>query len=210
MKLNLPQTVRHLFVVDTAVITQSSKQQLIAQINDSLESIRNSARKYPNQTHRITLFSLDATGIKCTYNDVSIGDIISFQPKIALKHEVQLLDGVGAALGTWRALNKRSSAMDKYHVSIFTSGRDKGSKKYSMCTLKTIITSLRDSGWQFTMIGANPLLPHVAVHFGIESYYLCKPPYSTRERLFLINQLQRQWIRSQKSHTESIDRHVAA
>jgi len=188
-------TVHHLFIIDT---TQPNASHLTSQVNDCLDSIRLSAKKHLSQTHRITLMALESDQVRCLYHDLDMSCAQDYIISDKKAHgPSQLLDAIGTCIATWRALSKRDLKSSKYQVTVFSSGRDRGSRKYSTCTIKTIISSLVSTGWKFTIIGSTPLLPQVAEKLGINNYYISKSESSARDRNFLISQLRRQWRRQQ-------------
>lgn len=190
--------INHLFIVDASSASSSLTSSIRAQVNDSLDSIRESNTKRNSLDHRITLFLFRNNHLKCVLSDVSIKEVGSFM--LETKGETQTgqtLDALGTCIATWRAMNNRGSNNGKYSVTIFSTGRDHGSRKYSTCTLKTIIESLTENGWHFTMVSSNALLPRVSAQLGIKNYYVCRNSQMTRDRNFLITQLKRQWFTRQ-------------
>ncbi len=198
-------TIQHLFIIDTSVRSYQEKSNLISRVNDSLDSIRLVAKRNYKQAQKITIMSIKDNQIKCMCHDLDITETNDFSiGTITLNEPVQLFDAIGTGIATWRALAHKRTDSIKHQVSLFTSGKDFGSRKYSICTLKSIITSLTTIGWQFTLIGRNPLLSLIASNLGIHNYYNCSAPQSYRERNFLISRLKKQWQLQQiKNHPDN-------
>jgi len=206
-----PFSVHHLLIVDMNSARSRAQTDLISRVNDTLDSIRASMQKHNSQQHRITLMTITQGLIKCVCHDVNITDVVHFnEPLDHHTHNQCLYDAIGGSIATWRALSHLRSLADSHQVSIFSNGQDEGSKKYTVCTLRTIITSLTADGWKFTMIGSGSLFPQIAKQLGIHNYYICRPPRSTKERNFLISQLRRQWRLQQVSSQLNKDTSVAA
>lgn len=190
---NSNSTVHHLLILDAFCKNDNQKSLVLSQVNDSIDAIRNSDTNDLTTEHRITLFVSSQNGISCKFFDLNVYDVGQIDLPNKTVQATNLLDAIGGSIGTWRAMRKSKNIHNSYRVSIFTTGRDNASKKYSRCTLKMIIESLRKSGWTFIMIGAHPLLPRIAQQIGITHYYIKKDPFFQSERNFLISQLKRQW-----------------
>ena len=199
------QQVNHLFFVDISGNIQSSNSSVTAQVNDSIDSIRQSQENSKYVDHRITLFLLQNNNLNCIYSDLSIHDVQTFFFTPNGQNVIgQTLDAIGTSIATWRALNVRNHVKGKFQVTLFTSGRDRGSRKYTSYTLKSIIESLSQCDWQFTIVSSNALLPRIAAQLGVKNYYVCRNSQLKRDKNFLINQLKRQWV-IQNTSVEFID-----
>ncbi len=206
-----PFTVHHLFIVDMNSTHAPTEKDILARVNDSLDSIRQSESKHNSQKHNITIMTITQGLIKCVCHDVHINQATHFNETINKQGSNKaLFDAIGGSIATWRALSHLREHADSHQVSIFSDGKDESSKKYTACTLRTIITSLTGEGWKFTMIGTGALFPQVAKHIGIHNYYICRPPRTSKERNFLIAQLKRQWRLQQISNQLNSETQVAA
>ena len=188
-----------------------SQKDLISRVNDTFDSIREAVRKHKSQQHRITVMTITQGLIKCVCHNLNITEVQQFnEPVNQQPTNNGLYDAIGGSIATWKALSHLRSLADSHQVSIFSNGQDQGSKKYNACSLKSIVTSLSSEGWKFTMIGSGSLFPQTAKHLGINNYYICRPPRSTKERNFLIAQLRRQWRLQQVSKHLNGEAPVAA
>ena len=204
-------SVHHLLIVDMNSTHAPSQKDLISRVNDTLDSIREAVHKHKSQQHRVTVMTITQGLIKCVNHDLNINEVQNFNEPLDHKpNNKGLYDAIGGSIATWKALSHLRSLADSYQVSIFSNGKDQGSKKYTACSLKSIVTSLSSEGWKFTMIGSGSLFPQTAKHLGINNYYICRPPRSTKERNFLISQLRRQWRLQQVSKQLNEDASVAA
>ncbi len=204
-------SVHHLLIVDMNSPHIPTQKDLISRVNDTFDSIREAVRKHKSQQHRVTVMTITQGLIKCVCHDLNITEIPHFNEPI--DHQAVnkgLYDAIGGSIATWKALSHLRSLADSHQVSIFSNGKDQDSKKYNACSLKSIVTSLSTEGWKFTMIGSGSLFPQTAKHLGINNYYICRPPRSTKERNFLISQLRRQWRLQQVSKHLNEDNSVAA
>lgn len=206
-----PFSVHHLLIVDMNSTHAPSQKDLISRVNDTFDSIREAVRKHKSQQHRITVMTITQGLIKCVCHDLNIKEVQHFNEPIDQQPiNKGLYDAIGGSIATWKALSHLRSLADSHQVSIFSNGKDLGSNKYNACSLKSIVSSLSSEGWKFTMIGSGSLFPQTAKHLGINNYYICRPPRSTKERNFLISQLRRQWRLQQVSKHLNEDTSVAA
>ena len=186
--------VNHLFIIDASAEQGGAKSSITSQVNDSIESIKLNQDKETRFNHRLTMFLFQNNNLKCLYSDVGISDVRTFFNNSENRAIGQTLDAIGSCIATWRALNAKNRVKGKFQVTIFSSGRDKNSRKYGLHTLKSIIESLSITGWQFTIVSSNVLLPRIAGQLGIKNYYVCRNTKITKDRNFLINQLKKQWV----------------
>jgi len=203
--------VQHLLIVDMYAPQSPDQTDLLARVNDTMDSIRQSASKHDSQRHFVTLMTITNGLIRCICHNISIYEVAHFNQKTYQGHRnQQLFDAIGGSIATWRALEHLRQECDSCQVTLFSDGEDEGSTKYNYSSLKGIIRSLIQDGWKFTMVGSTTQLQKVAEQLGIFSYYRCRPPRSTKERNFLISQLKKQWRLRQLSVQNNADEQVAA
>lgn len=204
-------TVQHLLIVDMYAPVPREQSDLIARVNDTLDSIKQTAKKNASQRHYVSIMTITNGLIRCISHNINIHEIVHFNQNIYAGHRNhQLFDAIGGCVATWRALEHLRIKSESQQVTLFSDGDDEGSKKYSFCTLRSLFTALIEERWKFTMVGSSSQLQQIAEKLGIFSYYRCRPPRSTKERNFLINQLKKQWRLRQLSFQNNSQEHVAA
>ncbi len=201
--MNQTKTINHLFFIDTSTASTGQRRLVQEQVNDMLDSIRNSHIDDIHSDHLVTAFLFENNNLRCFYHQRSIQQIAHFVfPGEPTKKPGPVLDALATSIATWRAMN-REGRNQNYHVTIFSPVRDSGSRKYSECTLKSIITSLKENRWNFTLINETPLISNLAKRLGISNYYICRKSTISRDRNFMIRQLQRQWLDRQLDTSRS-------
>ena len=210
-KANATFTVQHLLIVDLYAPIPKDQTDLISRVNDTLDSISQSAKKYSSQEHYVTIMTIHNGLIKCICHNISIHRVAHFNQATHTAHRNErLFDAIGGSIATWRALDSLRQPCDSHQVSIFTDVIDHGSKKYTYSSLRSVISALAQDQWKFALVGSSIQLQQIAEKLGIYSYYRCRPPRSTKERNFLINQLKKQWRLRQISIQNNRDEQVAA
>jgi len=203
--------VQHLLIVDMYAPVPNDQTDLISRVNDTLDSITQSAKKYGSQQHYVTIMTINNGLIRCICHNINIHAVAHFnQPTHTAHRNERLFDAIGGSIATWRALESLRQSCDSRQVSIFSDGLDHGSKKYSIASIRSVISALIQDEWKFTLVGSSVQLQQIAEKLGIYSYYRCRPPRSTKERNFLINQLKKQWRLRQISTQNNQKEQVAA
>jgi len=201
----LVQSIHHLFIIDLSQTKASSHTSFVSRVNDSIEALKKSQQTDAERSHRLTIMKIHGRQITCHAHDMAVSEAGHFfHSPIEGHSSTAVLDGIGASIGTWKALLGSSSPNKKHSVTIFSNMQDHGSLKYRTCTIKSIISSLKNAGWSFTLVGTTTLLPQIASRFEIPFYCICKAQGAKRERTFLISQLKRQWCRQQLTINERI------
>jgi len=210
-KPNAHFTVQHLLIVDMYAPQPKEQTDLISRVNDTLDSITQSAKKYGSQQHYVTIMTITSGLIRCICHNINIHEVTHFnQPTHIAHRNERLFDAIGGCIATWRALESLRPSCDSHQVSIFSDGLDHGSKKYTFSSLRSVISALIQDDWKFTLVGSSIQLQQIAEKLGIYSFYRCRPPRSTKERNFLINQLKKQWRLRQISTQNNQEEQVAA
>ena len=204
-------TVQHLLIVDMYAPIPKDQTDLISRVNDTLDSITQSAKKFGSQEHYVTIMTINQGLIRCICHNISIYNVVHFnQPTNTAHRNERLFDAIGGSIATWRALQSLRPTPNSHQVSVFTDGIDHGSKKYTYSSLRSVISALIQDQWKFILVGSSVQLQNIAEKLGIYSYYRCRPPRSTKERNFLINQLKKQWRLRQISTQNNQEEQVAA
>lgn len=159
----------NLIILDESGSMSCVRSQTISGCNETLNSIRNTAKKQPNMKQFVSIFCFDTTNSRYIFQDVPVDDTHDLTEKDYSPNScTPLYDAVGYTVTQLRKLieNTNSAAV----VTIITDGYENASRKWSHQAVVELIDTLKKKGWVFTFIGANIDVEQTAQGLGINSY----------------------------------------
>ncbi|MDR1169323.1 MAG: VWA domain-containing protein [Prevotellaceae bacterium] len=157
--------IYNLIILDESGSMSCIKQQAINGFNETIQTIRSAAKKYPEQQHAITLVTFNGDGIKTVYDRADAGKTKELNSDLyAPNSNTPLYDAMGKAL---TELKKNVTADDKVLVTIITDGEENSSIEYRQPAIKALVDELKDKDWVFTYMGANQDVEKVAMSISI-------------------------------------------
>ena len=182
-----------LFFIDLSTPSSNKRRSTIDACNQEIEQLKKSHPK-----SQISIFQFDGKQLQCTSYSVGINDqtTLFFRETDAVTGPV--LDAIGACIGTWRAFANDPIIRSYVSLFIFSSIKDNGSVKYSVCSLHALFQSLKKENWNIQLHSMNPLAPQIAtkLEVSLASHQRRVPP----QNQFLLAQLKRQWMSQQKNN----------
>lgn len=145
--------IHNLLIVDESGSMTSIYQTALDGMNETLQSIRDTFRQYPEQKQEVTLVTFDDNH----YNEIFRSTPVEKTRDLTKKDYrpcgcTPLFDAVGRAVTT---LSKEVKEGEGVLVTIITDGMENASCEYTLQDIKNLIEQFTEKGWLFTYIGAN-------------------------------------------------------
>lgn len=164
----MKKRVFNLLIVDESGSMGVIEQQTVSGINETLQTIRNRAKKLPEAENYVTLVTFSSERIEHVYDNVSADEVQDIRP---LDYQPEgctpLYDAVGQSINH---LREQIAATDSVFVTIITDGYENASRRYSKQSVRRLIEDMRHNDWVFTFIGANIDVKQTSNDLGV-SYY---------------------------------------
>lgn len=157
--------IHNLIIVDESGSMHSLYNAALSGMNETLETIGESAKECPEQTQEVTLITFD-TG---HYNKIFDGVTADKTRKITQQDYrpngcTPLYDALGKALTELEPKVKENEAV---LVTVITDGYENASCEYSLRDIRALVERLDSAGWLFSYIGANQDSSKVGQEMGI-------------------------------------------
>jgi uncharacterized protein YegL len=152
--------IYNLIILDESGSMSSIRKQAIDGFNETVQTVKSTAKKYPEQQHAVSLVTFNGAGIKTVYDRVDAGKTTELNDKRYVPDaSTPLYDAMGKSL---TELKKSVEADDKVLVTIITDGEENDSREYRQPAIKALVDELKAKGWIFTYMGANQDVEKVA------------------------------------------------
>ena len=160
--------VHNLIILDESGSMQSIYREALTGVNETLQTIRNAQKKYPNQHQFVTLVTFDSDHFNRIYHSKSAIDAKDinedqYQPNAC----TPLYDAMGKSINE---LRPNVGKDDIVLVTIITDGYENASEEYDNAAIKSLVEEMRKKGWVFTYIGANQDVEKVAMSISINNH----------------------------------------
>ena len=159
----------NLIVLDESGSMSCVRSQTISGCNETLNSIRNTAKEQPDMKQFVSIFCFDTTNSRFIFPDVPVENTRDLTEKDYSPNScTPLYDAIGYTVTLLRRLieNTDSAAV----VTIITDGYENASRRWNHQSVVELIDGLKKKGWVFTFIGANIDVEQTAQSLGINSY----------------------------------------
>ena len=171
------------------------RHQTITGCNETLNSIRNTAKKDENAKQYVSIFCFDTARSRYIFQNEPIEntrDVTEedYYPNAA----TPLYDAIGFTITRLRQVVDETDSVGM--VTIITDGYENASRRWNHRAVLGLIKSLKKKGWVFTFIGANIDVERTATGLGIESYLEFEQTDEGMEKMFSTQAL------SQRAYTE--------
>lgn len=159
----------NLIILDESGSMSGSEIRTVTGCNETLNSIRSSAREHPKMKQMVSIFCFDTSNSRYLFCNKPIEDVedvklSDYRPNAC----TPLYDAIGY---TVTHLEKAITGMDSVGlVTIITDGYENASQRWSHRSVVNLIESLKRKGWVFTFIGANIDVKRTALDLGIDSF----------------------------------------
>lgn len=149
------QKVFNLIILDESGSMSSIKRDIISGFNEVVQTIQSVAKEFPDQEHRISLFTFNSTGTKLLLDNKSVDLLTKIDDTLYRPDEsTPLYDAMGIAINHQRNLIQ---SVDNSHVlvTLLTDGEENASQEFEGAQIKAMVEELKEKQWTFTYIGAN-------------------------------------------------------
>lgn len=161
--------IYNLLILDESGSMMDICEPTITGCNEVLETIQHAAENDTDTEQWVQLITFNSIGIR---HRLPLAPATRLHRLARADYEPQastpLYDAVGATLnGLLKHLGNDTES--PVHCTIITDGLENASREYDHKTIKNLIDSLRNRGWDFVFIGANFDVEGVARAMGIHS-----------------------------------------
>ena len=155
----------NLIIVDESGSMSSLYNAALTGMNETINTIKASAEKFPNQPQEVTLVTFDTSH----YNKIFDSTPVDKTRELTTNDYrpcggTPLYDAMGKALTELEPKVKENEAV---LVTIITDGYENASSEYSLQAIRALVERLDEKGWLFSYIGANQNSAEVGKSMGI-------------------------------------------
>ena len=144
--------VHNLIIVDESGSMYVIRKQAFVGMNETLQTVRQMQKKYPDQEQRVTLLTFDSGHTTWHYDNALASrtknlDWKAYNPGGG----TPLYDAIGKGIAK---VNAQVEDGDHVLVTIITDGEENSSEEWTLKMVRTMIEKLKKQNWTFTLIGA--------------------------------------------------------
>ena len=161
--------VHNLIIVDESGSMSIIRKQAFTGMNETLQTVRQMQKKFPDQTQRVTLLTFDSGHTTWHYDDTPALKTrdLSWQA-YSPGGGTPLYDAIGKGISKVMA---QTDDGDHVLVTIITDGEENSSEEWTLKMVRTMIERLKKQGWTFTLIGTDNLdVETMARSFAIDEH----------------------------------------
>lgn len=161
--------VHNLIIVDESGSMNIIRKQAFVGMNETLQTVRQMQKKFPDQEQRVTLVTFDSEHTKWHYDNIPAGrtknlDWKAYRPSAA----TPLYDAMGKAISK---VNAQVADGDHVLVTVITDEEENSSEEWTLRMIRTLIEKLKKQHWTFTLIGTDNLDVETMAHsFSIDEH----------------------------------------
>ena len=160
------QKIYNLIVLDASGSMYSIRNEAIAGVVETVQTIRTAQKDNANQEHLFSLVVFNGKGIATVYDRMPIDkvpdlDANDYQPT----DNTPLYDAMGNAITN---LQRYINEDDNVLVTVITDGYENSSVEWNHQRVFQLVEDLKKKNWLFTYIGANQDALKVAKDMGID------------------------------------------
>lgn len=160
--------VYNVIILDKSGSMSSIARQAIDGVNETIQSIKRTQEKHPEQDNILTLVAFCGCEIKKIYDQCPIAEVVpitkrDYQPCCM----TPLYDAMGNTITAIHALMDANSIAS---VTIITDGYENASREFSHKAIRGLIEAYKNEGWMFAYIGADHDVESVAFSLSIDNH----------------------------------------
>ena len=163
------KTVYNLIIVDESGSMCLIEQQAFAGMNETIQTVKQLQKKYPEIEQRITLMTFETGKRRYHLDNVPAKLAHVLRPgEYRPGGGTPLYDAVGEGIAK---VNAVCGVDDEVVVTIITDGEENSSMEYNHKMVKNLIEKMKKQGWTFAFIGTDNLdVSGMAQSLGIDSH----------------------------------------
>ena len=162
--------VYNVIILDKSGSMSSITRQAVDGVNETIGSIKSAQEKNPNQEHIVTLVAFCGCELKSIYDNTPVAEVKTltdrdYRPCCM----TPLYDAIGTTISrvhTLKSQDPESLAL----VTIITDGYENASHEFTHQSIRALIESYKEQGWQFTYIGADHDVESVSFSLSIDHH----------------------------------------
>ena len=162
------QKIYNLIVLDASGSMYSIRNEAIAGVVETIQTIRTAQKDNANQEHLFSLVVFNGRSIATVYDRMPIDkvpdlDANDYQPT----DNTPLYDAMGNAITN---LQRYINDDDNVLVTVITDGYENSSVEWNHQRVFQLVEDLKNKNWLFTYIGANQDVEAVAASMSIDNH----------------------------------------
>ncbi len=162
----MKQKIYNLIVLDTSGSMYAIRQEAIAGVVETVQTIRSAQEKNANQEQLLSLVVFNGSSITTVYDRMPIANVPDFNERdYQPTDNTPLYDAMGNSI---THLRRHIEEDDNVLVTIITDGYENSSIEWNRQQILQLVEELKKTNWLFTYIGANQDALAVAKNMGIE------------------------------------------
>jgi Mg-chelatase subunit ChlD len=161
--------VHNLIIVDESGSMSIIRKQAFTGMNETLQTVRQMQKKYPDQVQFVTLLTFDSGHTTWHYDNTAALKTRDLSWKAYNPGGgTPLYDAIGKGISK---VNAQIEDGDHVLVTIITDGEENSSEEWTLKMVRTMIEKLKKQGWTFTLIGTDNLdVESMAHSFAIDEH----------------------------------------
>lgn len=177
------KSVFNLIIVDESGSMSIIRKQAFSGMNETLQTVRQIQKKYPDTKQYVTLVTFDSDHTKWHYDNTPAEqtknlDWKAYSPCAA----TPLYDAMGKAISK---VNAQIEEGDNVLVTVITDGEENSSEEWTLKMIRTMIEKLKKQNWTFTLIGTDNLdVETMAQNFAIDEHLEFKQDEAGTKAMF--------------------------
>ena len=196
--MKTPVTVYNVIILDKSGSMSSIARQAIDGVNETIGSIKSAQEKNPDQKHLVTLVAFCGCEQRVIYDNVPAVEAQKltdrdYRPCCM----TPLYDAIGTTITRVHKVKSKDDDVTLALVTIITDGYENASHEYSLTAITSLIESYKEQGWQFTYIGADHDVEHVAFSLHIDHHLTFKKTGAGTQAMFAKERKSRgKWLKT--------------
>ena len=193
----------NLIILDESGSMSGVRGQTISGCNETLNSIRNTAKEQPGIKQYVSIFCFDTSNSRYIFQNVPIEKTRDLTPEDYCPNScTPLYDAIGYTVTELRALIAKTDYVGV--VTIITDGYENASRRWNHQAVVELIDNLKGKGWVFTFIGANIDVEKTAKGLGIDSYLRFEQTDEGMSEMFKEERRSRRAYNEKRRYMESM------
>lgn len=185
----MKQKIFNLIVLDASGSMYSIKNEAIAGVVETIQTIRTAQNENAGQEQLFSLVVFNGMRIATVYDRMPIANVADFSEKDYLPTDnTPLYDAMGNSI---THLQQYISEDDNVLVTIITDGYENSSVEWNHQRITQLVEDLKKKNWLFTYIGANQDALAVAKGMGIDHGMNFMSSVAGTKKMFLKEKLSR-------------------
>lgn len=177
------KTVYNLIIVDESGSMCLIEQQAFAGMNETIQTVQQLQKKYPDIEQRITLMTFETGNRRYHLDNVPAQQAHILRPgEYRPGGGTPLYDAVGEGISK---VNAVCGMDDEVVVTIITDGEENSSVEYNHTMVKNLIEKMKKQGWTFAFIGTDNIDVRGMAHgLGINSHLSFSEDAAGTQKMF--------------------------